>query len=404
MEYKDIYKDMGFSTRALHSGQEHDPTTGAHISPIYQTSTYVLPSTEEAIYLNQHQDEGFTYTRFGSPSAAELERKIALMEGGEAGLAVGSGMAAISTALLTLLKKGDHVVAGDVIYGCTFALVKNVLSDFGIESTLVDTSDLEAVKAAVQPNTKCIYVETPANPTLRISDIEEISKIAHDNGAKVIVDSTFASPYLQNPLKLGADIVVHSATKFLCGHGTVVAGVLAGSKELMDRARFPMLQTFGAVISPFDAWLLMQGMKTLGIRMEKHCSNAMKVAEFLNKHPQIEGVLYPGLPTHPSHETAKKQMHNGYGGLMSVNIKGGIEAGKVFMDNVKVFSLATSLGNIDSLVQHSPTMSHFDMSKEEREAVGIYDGQVRLSVGVEDVDDLIADLDQALKVVAEKVK
>lgn len=404
MEYKDIYKDMGFSTRALHSGQVHDPTTGAHISPIYQTSTYVLPSTEEAIYLNQHQDEGFTYTRFGSPSAAELERKIALMEGGEAGLAVGSGMAAISTALLTLLKKGDHVVAGDVIYGCTFALVKNVLSDFGIESTLVDTSDLEAVKAAVQPNTKCIYVETPANPTLRISDIEEISKIAHDNGAKVIVDSTFASPYLQNPLKLGADIVVHSATKFLCGHGTVVAGVLAGSKELMDRARFPMLQTFGAVISPFDAWLLMQGMKTLGIRMEKHCSNAMKVAEFLNKHPQIEGVLYPGLPTHPSHETAKKQMHNGYGGLMSVNIKGGIEAGKVFMDNVKVFSLATSLGNIDSLVQHSPTMSHFDMSKEEREAVGIYDGQVRLSVGVEDVDDLIADLDQALKVVAEKVK
>ncbi|MGO1469349.1 MAG: trans-sulfuration enzyme family protein [Tissierella sp.] len=404
MSYKDEFKDMDFNTRAIHSGQEHDEATGAHISPIYQTSTYVLPNTERAIYLNQHQDEGFTYSRFGSPSAAELERKIALLENAEAGLAVASGMAAISTALLTLLQKGDHVVAGDVIYGCTFALVKNVLDDFGIESTLVDTSDLEAVKAAIKPNTKAVYVETPANPTLRISDIEEISKIAHSNDAKVIVDSTFASPYIQNPLDLGADIVVHSATKFLCGHGTVVAGVLAGSKELMERARFPMVQTFGAVISPFDAWLLMQGMKTLGIRMEKHCANAMKVAEFLNNHPQIEGVLYPGLPSHPTHEIAKKQMHGGFGSMMSANIKGGIEAGKIFMDNVKVFSLATSLGNIDSLVQHSPTMSHFDMSKEEREAVGIYDGQVRLSVGVENVDDLIADLDQALKIVAEKVK
>lgn len=397
------YKDMKFNTKIIHGGQEHDPVTGAHVSPIYQTSTYVLPNTEEAIRLNQNQDQGFTYTRFGSPSAAELERKIAILENAEAALAVGSGMAAISTALLTLLQNGDHVIAGDVIYGCTFALIKNVLTSFGVEVTLVDTSDLEQVKAALRPNTKCIYVETPANPTLRISDIEEISKIAHENGAKVIVDSTFASPYLQRPLDLGADIVVHSGTKFLCGHGTVVAGVLAGSKKLMDRARFPILQVFGSVISPFDAWLLMQGMKTLGIRMERHCENAIKVAEFLDNHPQVEKVYYPGLPSHPTHEIAKKQMTGGFGGLMSVDIKGGIEAGKVMMDNVKVFSLATSLGNIDSLIQHSPTMSHFDMSKEEREAVGINDGQVRISVGVEDVDDLIADLDQALKIVAEKV-
>lgn len=397
------YKDMKFNTKIIHGGQEHDPVTGAHVSPIYQTSTYVLPNTEEAIRLNQNQDQGFTYTRFGSPSAAELERKIAILENAEAALAVGSGMAAISTALLTLLQNGDHVIAGDVIYGCTFALIKNVLTSFGVEVTLVDTSDLEQVKAALRPNTKCIYVETPANPTLRISDIEEISKIAHENGAKVIVDSTFASPYLQRPLDLGADIVVHSGTKFLCGHGTVVAGVLAGSKKLMDRARFPILQVFGSVISPFDAWLLMQGMKTLGIRMERHCENAMKVAEFLDNHPQVEKVYYPGLASHPTHEIAKKQMTGGFGGLMSVDIKGGIEAGKVMMDNVKVFSLATSLGNIDSLIQHSPTMSHFDMSKEEREAVGINDGQVRISVGVEDVDDLIADLDQALKIVAEKV-
>ncbi len=326
------------------------------------------------------------------------------MENAEAALAVSSGMAAISTALLTVLKAGDHVVAGDVIYGCTFALIKNVLTDLGIEMTMVDTSDLSNIEAAIKPNTKAVYIETPANPVLRITDIEGAAEIAHKHGAKLLVDSTFASPYLQNPLNLGADIVVHSATKYLCGHGTVVAGVLAGSKELMDRARFPIVQTFGQVISPFDAWLLMQGMKTLGIRMEKHCSNAMKVAEFLMNHPQVENVYYPGLPSHPTHEIAKKQMKNGFGGMMSVDIKGGIEAGKVLMDNLEIVSLATSLGNIDSLIQHSPTMSHFDMSKEEREAVGIYDGQVRLSIGVENVEDLIADLDRALKIVAEKVK
>lgn len=395
---------MKFNTRIIHEGQAHDPVTGAHVSPIYQTSTYVLPNTEEAIRLNQNQDQGFTYTRFGSPSAAELERKIALLENAEAALAVSSGMAAISTALLTLLGEGDHLIAGDVIYGCTFALVKNVLTNFGIEVTLVDTTDISRIEAAIRPNTKCIYIETPANPTLRITDIEEVAKLAHKNGAKVIVDSTFASPYLQRPLNLGADIVVHSATKFLCGHGTVVAGVLAGSKELMDRARFPILQVFGSVISPFDAWLLMQGMKTLGIRMERHCENAMKVAKFLENHPQIERVYYPGLESHPTHKIAKKQMYGGFGGMMSADIKGGIEAGKIMMDNVRVFSLATSLGNIDSLIQHSPTMSHFDMSKEEREKVSINDGQVRLSIGVEDVDDLIADLDQALKIVGEKVK
>ena len=397
------YKDMGFSTKALHAGQYHDPVTGAHVSPIYQTSTYVLPNTEEAIRLNQNQDQGFTYTRFGSPTQAELEKKIAIMENAEAALAVSSGMAAISTALLTVLRAGDHVVAGDVIYGCTFALVKNVLTDLGIEMTMVDTSDLSNIEAAMKPNTKCVYIETPANPVLRITDIEGAAEIAHKHGAKLLVDSTFASPYLQNPLDLGADIVVHSATKYLCGHGTVVAGVLAGSKELMDRARFPIVQCFGQVISPFDAWLLMQGMKTLGIRMEKHCSNAMKVAEFLMNHPQVENVYYPGLPSHPTHEIAKKQMKNGFGGMMSVDVKGGIEAGKVLMDNLEVVSLATSLGNVDSLIQHSPTMSHFDMSKEEREAVGIYDGQVRLSIGVENVEDLIADLDRALKIVAEKV-
>ena len=358
------FKDMKFNTRIIHAGQEHDPVTGAHVSPIYQTSTYVLPNTEEAIRLNQTQDQGFTYTRFGSPSAAELEKKIALLENAEAALAVSSGMAAISTALLTILKEGDHLIAGDVIYGCTFALIKNVLTGFGIEITLVDTTDISQIKEAIRANTKCIYIETPANPTLRITDIEEVVKLAHKNGAKVIVDSTFASPYLQRPLDLGADIVVHSATKFLCGHGTVVAGVLAGSKKLMDRARFPILQVFGAVISPFDAWLLMQGMKTLGVRMERHCENAMIVAKFLESHPQVEKVYYPGLESHPTHEIAKKQMHGGFGGMMSADIKGGIEAGKIMMDNVKVFRVASVLGIKVTFFKHTHTMTQFDMSND----------------------------------------
>ncbi len=397
------FKNMGFGTKVIHAGQKPCPVTGAHVSPIYQTSTYVLKNVEEAIRLNQNQDLGFTYTRFGSPTAAELENKMAILENGEAGLAVGSGMAAISTALLTILKKGDHVIAGDVIYGCTFALIKNVLTEYGVEVTLVDTSKLENIEESVKSNTKAIYIETPANPTLRITDIKGAAEIAHKNGAKVIVDSTFASPYLQNPLDLGADVVVHSATKYLCGHGNVVAGIIIGEKEFIKKARMPHLQCFGAVISPFDAWLLMQGMKTLELRMERHCANAQKVAEFLDKHPQVEKVYYPGLPTHPNHEIAKRQM-KGFGGMMSFDVKGGFEAGKTLMNSVEVISLATSLGNIDSLIQHSPSMSHFDMSKEERMKVGINDGQVRLSVGVENVEDIIADLDQALNKVAEKVK
>lgn len=397
------HNKMKFNTKVMHAGQTHDPVTGSHVSPIYQTTTYVLENIDEAIRLNQNQDQGFTYTRFGSPTQAELERKIAILENAEAALAVGSGMAAISTALMTSLRKGDHLIAGDVIYGCTFALIHNVLTEYGIEMTLVDTSNLENIKEAMKPNTKVIYLETPSNPTLRITDIEATAEFAHANGAKVIVDSTFASPYLQNPLDLGADVVVHSATKYLCGHGTVVAGVIAGKKEFIDKARFPYLQTFGAVISPFDAWLLMLGMKTLGIRMERHCSNAQKVAEFLENHPMVEKVYYPGLPSHPTHEIAKKQMR-GFGGMMSFDVKGGIEGGKILMNSVEVFSLATSLGNIDSLIQHSPSMSHFDMSKEDRMKAGINDGQVRISVGVEDVDDLIADLNQALSKVAEQIK
>lgn len=393
---------MGLNTELLHAAETRDPLCGAHVSPIYQTSTYVFETTDEAIYLNQHQDEGFTYSRFGSPTVAEFEKKVAYLEGGEAALGVGSGMAAITTAIMTATKAGDHIIAPNIVYGCTFAFFDQVLPSYGVEVSFIDPGNIEQLKAAIKENTTTVYVETPANPVLVISDIEEIAKVTKEHGLTMIVDSTFASPALQNPLKLGADVVVHSATKYLCGHGTVVAGILVGTKKFVDKARFPYVQTFGAVLSPFDAWLLLTGMKTLGIRMEKHCYNAQKVAEYLEAHEMVDKVYYPGLESHETHEIAKKQM-KGFGGMMSFDIKGGIEGSKKFMDSVEVFSLATSLGNIDSLVQHSPTMSHFDMSTEEREKVGIKDGQVRVSIGIEDVDDLIADLEQALQKVKESL-
>ena len=388
---------MNINTDVLHAQQMHDPATGSHVSPIYQTSTFVLPNFDEAVRLNQNIDQGFVYSRFGNPTVDEFERKIAYLEHAEAALGLGSGLGAISTAVMSVIKGGDHIIFGDVIYGCTFAFFTKVLPLFNIEYSIVDTSDPSQVEAAIKPNTTMVYVETPANPTLKISDIKAIADIVHKRkGITLIVDSTFASPYLQNPIDLGADLVVHSATKYLCGHGTVTAGVIAGSKKRIDRARMPFLQCFGAVLDPFAAWQIMLGMKTLGVRMERHCENAMKIAEFLDKHPKVDKVYYPGLPSHKGHEIAKKQMR-GYGGMMSVDLKGGIDAAKTVLNSVKVISLATSLGNVDSLIQHSPTMSHFDMTPEERHKVHIFDGQVRISVGLEDVNDLIADLSQALE-------
>ncbi len=398
---------MKFNTDVIHAEQLHARLTGsyspqamAHVSPIYQTSTYILDDFDTAVYLNQHVDQGFVYTRFGSPNCDELEKKIAYLEHAEAALALASGLGAISTAVTSVVKAGDHVVFGDVIYGCTYALFAKVLTRLGVTYTRVDTTKVEEVEKAIRPNTTLVYVETPANPTLKVSDIAAISQVVHARkGITMIVDSTFASPYLQNPLDLGADLVVHSATKYLSGHGTVTAGVIAGDKARIDRCRMPYMQCFGAVLDPFAAWLLMMGMKTLGIRMERHCENAMKVARYLEKHPKIDRVYYPGLESHPTHEIAKKQMHGGFGGMMSADIKGGMDAVRTVMNNVKVFTLATSLGNVDSLIQHSPSMSHFDMTPEERYASEIYDGQVRLSIGIEDADDLIADLDQALALI-----
>ncbi len=389
-------KVKGFNTKAIHAGQKPCPVTGAHVTPIYQTSTFVFKDVDQGARRFAGEEEGYIYTRLGNPTLTELEAKIAALEGGEAAIGAASGMAAISTALVTLLKKGDHIVAGDALYGCTHSFISEILPQYGIEVTMVDTSNLENIENAMKPNTKVIYVETPANPTMKLVDLEGASDIAHKHGAIIIVDNTFMSPYLQRPIEHGVDIVVHSATKYIGGHGDVLAGLIIGPKELIDTMRIPYLKDIGGILSPFDAWLLLRGLKTLGVRMDRHCANAQKVAEYLEKHPLIDKVYYPGLPSHPQYELAKKQM-DGFGGMMSFELKGGLEAGKVLMNSVKMITLAVSLGCVDSLIQHPASMTHSPVPREERLKAGITDGQVRLSVGIEDVEDIIADLDQALK-------
>ena len=327
-----------------------------------------------------------------------LENKIAALEEGEAAVATSSGMGAISSTLWTVLKAGDHVVTDKTLYGCTFALMCHGLTRFGIDVTFVDTSNLDEVKNAMKENTRVVYLETPANPNLKIVDIEALAKIAHTNpNTLVIVDNTFATPYMQKPLTLGADVVVHSVTKYINGHGDVIAGLVITNKALADQIRFVGLKDMtGAVLGPQDAYYIIRGMKTFEIRMERHCKNARKVVEFLNNHPKIERVYYPGLETHPGYEIAKKQMKD-FGAMISFELKGGFEAGKTLLNSLKLCSLAVSLGDTETLIQHPASMTHSPYTKEEREAAGITDGLVRLSVGLENVEDIIADLEQGLE-------
>lgn len=388
-------KNMRFHSKAIHSGQKPCPATGAHVSPIYQTSTFVFDNAEQGGRRFAGEEDGYIYTRLGNPTQTELEEKMAALEGGEAALAASSGMAAISTALFTLLQKGDHVVAGDTIYGCTHSLIDGVFPRYGIESTFVDQANIDEIKKAIKPNTKVIYVESPANPTLKLVDLKETAKIAKMNGAKLVVDNTFMTPFLQRPLELGADLVVYSATKYIGGHGDVIAGIIVGDKDLVSEMRMPYLKDFGGSISPFDAWLLLRGLKTLGIRMEKHCENAIKVAEFLENHPVVEKVYYPGLSSSSQLALARKQMDD-FGGMISFELKGGIEAGKTLLNNVEMISLAVSLGCVDSLIQHPASMTHSPVPREERLKAGITDGLIRFSVGIENVEDIIEDLEQAL--------
>lgn len=399
MEKKDLGK-LGFQSLCCHAGQHADPQTGAHNTPIYQTSTFAFKNVQDGADKFAGEKEGYIYTRLGNPTQSALEEKMAALEGAEAAIATASGMSAISASVMAVAYAGDHILAHDCLYGCTHSLMEEILPRYGIEVTFADLSDLDNVDEYLQDNTKLVYLETPSNPTLNLVDIEEISKKAHAAGAKVIVDNTFMTPYLQNPLALGADMVVHSATKYIGGHGDAIAGIIAGKEEMLAEIRMTTLKDFGGIISPFNAWLLLRGLKTLPIRVDKHTENAMEVAEFLEAHDKVERVFYPGLESHPQHDLAKKQA-SGFGSMISFELKGGYDAGEKMMNNVNLATLAVSLGDVDTLIQHPASMTHAPVPREERLAAGITDGLVRISIGIEDVEDIIADLDNSLSVLAD---
>ncbi|EEA8677944.1 methionine gamma-lyase [Salmonella enterica subsp. enterica] len=387
----------GFNTQIVHAGQRPDPSTGALSTPIFQTSTFVFDSAEQGAARFALEDSGYIYTRLGNPTTDALEKKLAVLEQGEAALATASGVSAITTTLLTLCQQGDHIISANAIYGCTHAFLSHNITKFGIEVSFVDAANPEAIREAMRPETKVVYIETPANPTLSLVDIETAAAIAHQQGALLVVDNTFMSPYCQQPLRLGADIVVHSVTKYINGHGDVIGGVIIGCQEFINQARFVGVKDItGGCMSPFNAWLTLRGVKTLGIRMERHCNNALKIARFLEEHPGISQVIYPGLPSHPQYELGKRQMSLP-GGIISFEITGGLEAGRRMINSVELCLLAVSLGDTETLIQHPASMTHSPVAPEERLKAGITDGLLRLSVGLEDPDDIIHDLERAIR-------
>jgi cystathionine gamma-lyase len=375
----------GFATRAIHAGQDADPATGATVVPIYATSTY----TQEA----PGHHKGYEYSRSGNPTRAALEACLAALEGGERGLAFASGLAA-TTAVFSILKPGDEVAAAADLYGGTYRLLERVFKPWGLVARYTDDASAAGFTKIITPKTKLVWIETPTNPLLQILDIAVLAELAHKSGALLAVDNTFASPYLQQPLKLGADLVIHSTTKYLGGHSDVVGGAVVGSRELLQPIAFYQ-NAAGGVPGPFDAFLTLRGLKTLAVRMDRHCVNARTLAEWLAKHLQVERLYYPGLPSHPGHEVARKQMRD-FGGMLSVRVRGGKEAALRMLTRTKLFSLAESLGGVESLIGHPATMTHASIPAEVRIARGVDDGLVRLSVGIEDVEDLQEDLRQAL--------
>ena len=376
---------MGFATTAIHSGQDPDPTTGAVTVPIYQTSTYAQDG------LGRHK--GYEYARTQNPTRSALEQNIAALEGAKHGFAFASGMAAID-ATLRLVKAGEHVIVSDNTYGGTFRLFTKVLANYNIEFSFVDTADSMNVEAAIKPNTRMVFVETPTNPVMIVSDLREISEIAHRVGARVVCDNTFMSPYLQRPLEFGVDIVVHSTTKYLNGHSDGIGGIVVLNDD-EDAAWLGFIQnSAGAIISPLDAWLVMRGTKTLALRMEQHDKSGRAVAAFLEEHPRVKKVYYPGSASHPQHELAKKQQL-GFGGMVAFDV-GSLTAAKIVLESVKLCTLAESLGGVETLISHPATMTHASVDPEKRARLGITEGLVRISVGLEDTDDIIADIDQAL--------
>lgn len=378
-------KKPGFSTLAIHAGQEPDPTTGAIMTPVYLTTTYVQSSP------GVHK--GYEYSRTSNPTRKAYETCLATLEGVKYGFALASGCAA-STIIMHMLESGDHILAGDDMYGGTFRLFDKVMTKQGLNFSYVDFTSLESIKNATTDQTKLIWLETPTNPTLKIFDIEKIAEFAKSKGILLAVDNTFMSPYFQRPAELGADLVVHSATKYIGGHSDVLGGaILTDREDLAERLQF-LVNSIGAVASPFDAFLAMRSLKTLPLRMREHEKNAIQIANYLSSHAMVERVIYPGLENHPQHEIAKKQMH-GFGGMITFFIKGGMPEARKFLERVKIFALAESLGGVESLVEHPGIMTHASVPPERRKELGINDALIRLSVGIEDIEDLINDLEQA---------
>ena len=381
---------MRFRTKQIHAGVEPDPTTGSILTPIYQTTTYVQESVDR--YLSK----GYSYSRLGNPTVRALEKKLTELEGGADTACFATGMAAIQAVLLTLLNAGDHAVVSDVAYGGTYRICTKIFSRFGVDFTFADTSKPEDVQKSLRANTRLLLTETPANPTLKLTDIAAVSEIARSRGIPHAVDNTFLTPYYQRPLELGADLSVHSTTKYLDGHNATVGGsVTSRSSELAEKIRFVQNAT-GIILSPQVAWLTLQGVKTLSLRMDAQSENALAIARFLESHPKVDRVSYPGLPSHPQHDLAKRQA-SGFGAMVWFEVRGGVAAGKKIMDSLRLWSLAENLGSVESLVTHPVTMTHADVEEAERKRVGITDGLVRLSVGLEDRADLIEDLEQALE-------
>lgn len=390
-----VKENSGFGTKAIHGGKMKDTQYGALTMPIYQTSTFEFDCCEQGGRRFAGEEKGYIYTRLGNPSISAVENKVALLEGGEACAAASSGMGAVSACLWSIAGAGKHILADETLYGCTFALLNHGMTRYGVEVTFVDTSDLEQVKANLKENTVCVYLETPANPNLKISDIQAVAELAHayNPAIQVVCDNTFASPYLQRPLELGADVVIHSATKYLNGHGDVIAGFVVGTEAFINEVKmFGLKDMTGATLGPFEAFLIMRGLKTMEIRMERHCENAKKVAEYLVKQEKVERVYYPGLETHPRYEIAKKQMQD-FGAMISFEVKGGKEGGMKFVNSLSMIPIAVSLGDAETLVQHPASMTHSVYTEEELKAAGISAGLIRLSVGLENAEDIIADLE-----------
>jgi methionine-gamma-lyase len=387
-------KDLGINSKLVHGGY-HPDATGAVNVPIYQSSTFAFRCADHGATLFAGKEKGYIYTRIGNPTVAALEDAVATLENGAGGVATSSGLGAVNTLYMAVLGQAAHLVSTAAVYGPSRGLVEKHYTRFGVEATFVDTSDLENLRRAIRPATRLVYVESPSNPAMQVTDIAEAAAIAHEHGSLLAVDNTFASPYLQRPLDLGADVVLHSITKFINGHADVVGGILiAKHPEVLARLRDVMVTT-GCNMDPHQAYLVIRGLKTLGLRVERAQQSAGLIARWLQSHPKVAHVRYIGLPSHPQHELAKRQMR-GFGSMIGFELKGGLAAGRIVMDRVRLATLAVSLGGVETLIEHPASMTHAAMSKEAREAAGFTDGLVRYSVGIEDVDDLIADLDQAL--------